>query len=307
MKLKRLAQGFVAIILIGAIGNAFSPNSSSSSKTTSSTNSTVTSSTSTTSNASSSQQAQDKKSKPKAPEKPAIVEGWKQTNGRWWYQEADGSYPKDKWKILGDNWDWYYFDDSGYMVTNCWVARMRYVGSDGKMLRDTTTPDGYYVDEKGQWDGKPLPGSDRSTTISNNFEKATVVRVVDGDTIVINRGNGKEKVRLILVNTPETKHPRKGVEYYGKEASNFTKSQLKGRTVYLEKDVSERDRYKRLLRYVWLDIPANQNELGTKCFNAILLREGYAHLSTFPPDVKYVHEFRKFEAEARNKGAGLWG
>ncbi len=236
MKLKRIAQGFVALILIGAIGNALNPQSSSSSKTTNDASATVASSASSASN-----------------------------------------------------------------------SQLYYVGSDGKMLKDATTPDGYYVNKTGKWDGKPLPANDRNTAIPSNFEKATVVRVVDGDTIVVNRGNGKEKVRLILVNTPETKHPRKGVEYYGKEASNFTKSQLKGRTVYLEKDTSERDRYKRLLRYVWLDIPANQSELGTKCFNAILLREGYAYLSTFPPDVKYVHEFRKFEAEARNKGAGLWG
>ncbi|KXB35563.1 thermonuclease family protein [Atopobium deltae] len=304
MKLKRIAQGFVALILIGAIGNALNPQSSSSSKTTNDASATVASSASSASN---SQQAQDKKAKPKTPEKPAIVEGWKQTNGRWWYQEADGSYPKNQWRALGSKLDWYYFDASGYMLSNCWVGNVYYVGSDGKMLKDATTPDGYYVNKTGKWDGKPLPANDRNTAIPSNFEKATVVRVVDGDTIVVNRGNGKEKVRLILVNTPETKHPRKGVEYYGKEASNFTKSQLKGRTVYLEKDTSERDRYKRLLRYVWLDIPANQSELGTKCFNAILLREGYAYLSTFPPDVKYVHEFRKFEAEARNKGAGLWG
>ena len=145
---------------------------------------------------------------------------------------------------------------------------------------------------------------------TNTFEKAKVLRVVDGDTIEIDRGKGKEKVRFVLVNTPETKHPKKGVEYFGKEASNFTKSQLTGKTVYLQKDTSDTDRYGRLLRYIWIERPSSDNpsneEIKSKCFNAILLAGGYANVSTFPPDVKYVDLFRKIERQARDGNVGLW-
>lgn len=145
---------------------------------------------------------------------------------------------------------------------------------------------------------------------TNTFEEAKVLRVVDGDTIEIDRGRGKEKVRFVLVNTPETVHPKKGAEFYGKEASNFTKSQLTGKTVYLQKDTSDTDRYGRLLRYIWIERPSSDNpsneEIKSKCFNAILLAGGYANLSTFPPDVKYVDLFRQIERQARDGNVGLW-
>lgn len=145
---------------------------------------------------------------------------------------------------------------------------------------------------------------------TNNFEQAKVVRVVDGDTIVVDRGRGEEKIRFVLVNTPETKHPKKGVEFYGKEASDFTKNALSNKTVYLQKDVSETDKYGRLLRYIWLERPTSNEpsneEVRTKCFNAILLAGGYANVSTFPPDLQYVDLFRQIEREAREKNLGLW-
>lgn len=143
----------------------------------------------------------------------------------------------------------------------------------------------------------------------SNFEEATVVRVIDGDTIHVEINGKKKKVRLILVDTPETKHPRKPVEYYGKEASAYTTHELDGKTIYLEKDVSDTDRYGRLLRYIWLDIPEGKDlekDLREKCFNAKLLLQGYANLYTFPPDVKYVDYFRFFEKSAREAGLGLW-
>lgn len=155
------------------------------------------------------------------------------------------------------------------------------------------------------------PGtSPQAPTSTNSFEAARVVRVVDGDTIVIDRGRGQEKVRLVLVNTPETKHPTKGVEFFGKEASAFTTNALSGKTVYLQKDVSETDRYGRLLRYVWTDRPSSNNpsnaEIRSKCFNAALLAGGYAQLSTFPPDLKYVDLFRQIQNVARQANMGLW-
>lgn len=139
------------------------------------------------------------------------------------------------------------------------------------------------------------------------FEAAKVVRVIDGDTIEVQFADGHtDKVRLIGVNTPESTIR---IEPYGEEASDFTKKALEGRTVYLEKDVSDRDKYQRLLRLVWLEIPdeINEQSIREKMFNAILVREGYAQVTTFPPDVKYTDYFIKFQWEAREAGKGLWG
>ena len=135
-----------------------------------------------------------------------------------------------------------------------------------------------------------------------NLKEAKVSRVVDGDTVELSDGT---KVRLTGVNTPES---TTRTEPYGKEASNYTKDQLTGKTVYLEKDVSETDQYGRLLRYVWLDIPKEitDSEIKAKMFNAILVKNGYAEVSTYPPDVKYKEYFTKYNAAARNENKGLW-
>lgn len=146
-----------------------------------------------------------------------------------------------------------------------------------------------------------------------NFESATVIRVVDGDTAVVNIDGNEFKLRMIGVDTPETVHPSKPVEYYGKEASDFTKNQLvEGTQIYLEKDVSDVDRYGRLLRYVWLDLPADLDnpsieDMNTLMFNSMLVSNGYAQLSTFPPDVKYQEHFSVLEKNARDQKTGLWG
>ncbi|AVO22622.1 thermonuclease family protein [Aeribacillus composti] len=132
---------------------------------------------------------------------------------------------------------------------------------------------------------------------------ATVARVVDGDTFELTDGR---KVRLIGVNTPES---TTRTEPYGKEASSYTKSKLEGKQVWLQKDVSETDRYGRLLRIVWLQVPnddMNEKEIRSKMFNADLVLNGYAEPSTYPPDVKYAEYFRKFAREAREKEVGLW-
>ena len=144
---------------------------------------------------------------------------------------------------------------------------------------------------------------DQNTSLNNNdlsfledFEKTTVTRVVDGDTIVISTG---EKVRFILVNTPESVHPddSKNTEF-GTISSDFTKERLLDQTIYLEKDVSDTDRYGRLLRYIYL-------EDGT-FFNELLVKEGYAQLSTFPPDLKYLDIIQTAETYARENDLGLW-
>lgn len=147
--------------------------------------------------------------------------------------------------------------------------------------------------------------------INNNYEKAYVDRVVDGDTAEVTINGNQYKLRFIGVDTPETVHPSKPVEYFGKEASDFTKEKLEDKEIYLEKDVSDTDRYGRKLRYIWLEKPDDKEnptfeEIKEKNFNAILLDQGYGKLSTFPPDVKYVEEFKEIEKEARKNKRGLW-
>lgn len=140
-----------------------------------------------------------------------------------------------------------------------------------------------------------------------NLIKAKVTKVVDGDTVYVRFENGREeKVRFIGVDTPESTTK---IEPYGKEAAAYTKSQLYGKDVWLELDVQERDKYGRLLAYIWLSPPVKESdtEIRSKMFNAILLLEGYAQIMTVPPNVKYVDYFRVYQQEAREKNLGLWG
>lgn len=136
-----------------------------------------------------------------------------------------------------------------------------------------------------------------------NLEAVTVYRAVDGDTLELSDGR---KIRLVGVNTPEstTRH-----EEYGKEASNYTSAQLKGKKVWMQKDVSDTDRYSRYLRIIWLSIPTDvmsEKEIREKMFNAKLVLNGYAEPSTYSPDVKYSDYFVKFAREARANDTGLW-
>lgn len=125
-----------------------------------------------------------------------------------------------------------------------------------------------------------------------NFDRAKVKRVIDGDTIELEGGS---RVRYIGINTPEVKEP---TECYGKEATDKNKGLVEGKTVLLEKDVSEIDQYNRLLRYVWQ---------GDTLINDYLVREGYAFAVSYPPDVNYQERFRNSEREAREESKGLWG
>ena len=127
---------------------------------------------------------------------------------------------------------------------------------------------------------------------------AQVERVIDGDTIQVLVDGTPRVIRLIGVDTPETKHPTKPVQYFGREASAFTKAALEGKTVMLQKDRTGDtvDRYGRWLRYVLLD--------GDN-FNARLIREGYAHAYRRFPFSKRT-EFIRLEEQARSRGTGLW-
>ena len=128
----------------------------------------------------------------------------------------------------------------------------------------------------------------------SNSQTLKCTRVVDGNTIVLNNG---ERVRLIGVDTPETKQPQKPVEYFGKEASAFTNRMVEGKEVRLEYDWQKRDKYNRLLAYVYL-------KDGT-FINAEIVKQGYGHAySKFP--FKYLEQFRQYEKQARENKRGLW-
>lgn len=128
---------------------------------------------------------------------------------------------------------------------------------------------------------------------------AVVTRVVDGDTLDLTFADGRsERLRLIGVDTPETVHPTIGEEPGGREASYFTKEALAGKTVLVEFDAEERDRYGRLLGYVYTTDGA--------MFNAVLVDRGFAEVATFPPNVRYVNVFTALQQGAREAKVGLW-
>lgn len=132
-------------------------------------------------------------------------------------------------------------------------------------------------------------------SFSTSSPQYLVTRIVDGDTIQIETG---QKVRYIGMNTPESVDPRKPVECFGKEASEKNKELVLNKKVYLIKDVSETDKYGRLLRYVYL-------EDGT-FINSELVKQGYASVMTVPPDVKYSALFLDFQKQAKDSKLGLW-
>ncbi len=127
--------------------------------------------------------------------------------------------------------------------------------------------------------------------------EGTVVRIVDGDTIHVKVADRIEKVRYIGMNTPELHHPTKGEEPGGREATEANRRLLAGKRVRLETDVQTRDRYGRLLAYVWV---------GDAMVNAELVRQGYAQVMTVPPNVRHQELFVKLQREAREAGRGLW-
>ncbi len=131
-------------------------------------------------------------------------------------------------------------------------------------------------------------------------EWARTRRVTDGDTIRVDFEGGltNQPVRYIGIDTPETQAPGVPVQPRGPEAARENAALVAGRRLCLEKDVSERDRYDRFLRHVWL-------ENGT-LVNESLVLAGLATVDTFPPDVKYVERFVEAQAVAREAGRGVW-
>jgi len=136
----------------------------------------------------------------------------------------------------------------------------------------------------------PSPAPSPAPTLPERTQ-ATVVRVIDGDTIEVEISGSMYKVRYIGVDTPEENE-------VGYEVATLVNELLvKHRVVELEKDVSETDKYGRLLRYVWVE---------EGMVNAILVTNGYAQVATYPPDVKYQEDFLKLQRDAQRVGLGLW-
>jgi micrococcal nuclease len=136
----------------------------------------------------------------------------------------------------------------------------------------------------------------------NDLEHVVVKldKVYDGDTISVIINGKSETVRFLLVDTPETSHPRLGVQPYGPEAKEFTKKLVESaEKIELEFDIGpKRDKYSRLLAYVYVDGKMIQEEL---------LKRGLARVAyVYPPNTRYIDQFRAIEEESRRKGIGIW-
>lgn len=129
-----------------------------------------------------------------------------------------------------------------------------------------------------------------------------VTRDVDGDTLIVNIGGDNTRVRMIGIDTPESVSPDESRNCEeGKKASDYTKDQLEGEDVYLEYDVSEYDKYDRVLAYVY-----TENDGKYTMFNETLLKKGYARTMTIQPNVKYADHFYDLQKEARENNEGFW-
>ncbi len=144
----------------------------------------------------------------------------------------------------------------------------------------------------------PVAGCGALHTATAHYD-AVVTRDIDGDTVVVRYPNGRsDKVRILGVDTPETHKPGTPVQCYGPEASRFTEHALLGRTVRLELDQVARDKYGRLLAYVYVD--------GHR-FDDALLRLGYARMLIIPPNGVHARAMLAAELEAKQARRGLWG
>lgn len=163
-------------------------------------------------------------------------------------------------------------------------------GSTGAGHGDTPTDMAGGSDARPGPERNPLPGG----------SNAVVEEVVDGDTIVVRSMGDRERVRLIGIDTPETVHPTKPVECFGPEASERTKQLLPGGTpVRLVRDVETRDRYGRLLAYVF-------RASDGLFVNLDLVLGGFAQSYRFPPNDTLSAQFARAEASARRHRAGMW-
>jgi micrococcal nuclease len=143
-------------------------------------------------------------------------------------------------------------------------------------------------------------GGSRETRLGGHATvAATVTRVVDGDTVKVSIGGRRETVRYIGVDTPETHRPGTPVQCLGQAATDYNRRLVAGRAVLLRTDAELRDRYGRLLAYVY-------RRADGLFVNAALVRDGFAAILTIPPNVAHAGELRRLERHARQAGEGLW-
>lgn len=137
-------------------------------------------------------------------------------------------------------------------------------------------------------------------------DEVTLIRVIDGDTLLVNHDGEEERIRLIGIDTPESVNPDKEKNNeYGEAASSFTKGLLsKGDTLYLEYDAERTDKYDRTLAYVWRD---KTNTNVAYMVNAQIIRSGYADTIIIEPNTKYAEIFKTMRDQAKSAGSGLWG
>lgn len=138
-------------------------------------------------------------------------------------------------------------------------------------------------------------GLSASNALSAGYERHLVVHVIDGDTVVLENG---DVVRYLGIDTPEVRHPRRGEECFGRDATERNRELVEGKWVRLRGDVTDRDAYGRLLRYVFVE---------DTFVNAELVREGYAFSSYYPPDTTHYGTLLSLELAAQEARAGLWG
>lgn len=146
-------------------------------------------------------------------------------------------------------------------------------------------------------------GKDTVKNIKEKFlaeDEVIISRVIDGDTVYVINSEGKEeKVRLLLIDTPETSHPDKPAQLFGEEAKEYAKEYLRqGTKAILEKGVEQTDRYGRTLGYLFVD--------GVN-FNKHMIQKGYARVAyVYEPNTKYLDEFKEAEKIAKEKKLNIW-
>ncbi len=140
----------------------------------------------------------------------------------------------------------------------------------------------------------------QGNSTADSINSATVIEVIDGDTVDLSIAGRRQRVRLIGIDTPETKHPNKPVECFGIAATKFTESLLpRGTAVNIERDTEARDAYDRLLVYMYRDS-------DNMFINLELVLQGYARVLTIEPNLTYLDRFVAASRDAYSNNRGLW-
>lgn len=183
-----------------------------------------------------------------------------------------------------------------------WVAAMGSPNTSGQnqAMQTTPTPQSQTTSVEVKQDQIVAP-IETNESSKKDKQEAKVVKVIDGDTVKVMFNDKTETIRFIGINSPETVDPRKPVECFGEKVSMVAKENLTGKTIWLETDPSQgdRDKYDRLLRYVWIDD-------ATMDFGKVLITTGYAYEYTYDNPYKYQIAYRQAQEDAEQSKKGLW-